>query len=51
MDATRVVEIIIFAVIIGLVLTNPSGSSAVLGGVKDLSTGTIGAIYNTGRSK
>lgn len=51
MDATRVIEIIIAAVVVGLIVTNPSGTSSVLGGVKDLSTGTIGAIYNTGKSK
>jgi hypothetical protein len=43
-NADAIVGIVIAAVIVALIVTNPSGDKAVLTGVTGLSTGTIGSI-------
>lgn len=42
---------VVTAVIIALVLTNPAGDTAVLGGITGLTTGTIGSIGGIGHGK
>lgn len=44
MSADVIIGGIITAIIVALIITNPTGDSAVLSGVTNLSTGTIGAI-------